>query len=587
MPVSLTAGMLSLFLYVSAPTQVAMGGILEDLPARRDLTLQEFLQLVVENNESLQAKVLDVEIARRKGKATYGQFEPELFGGYSREANKRENTAEQARSQLTGRFEEQNNIYQAGIESLVPTGARIRLGYTLRDLKNNLQGSSTLFGTLGGTNGEFQSFFGVSVSQPLLKNAWESATMAEIRVAALNSAVAFQEYRRQMMIVISTAEASYWNLYLAQEQVNTFRESVSLADTVLRDAREKMQAGKGTELEILEAQSAMGLRKSRLNEAIQKLYEAANQVTTLYGASPTLTNVMVHAVDQPELVNTDLSFFDTWRTAFDYNPDYLAQRQRCTIEGVRLAYANNQMLPQLDLKGSYGLNGLGTTPGESWDDIQHTGFPSWSLGFELRIPLAGNIKARNERAAAQLSQKRALIDLKSLENQIANAAHTAIQKIRSKEESVPDAESVVSYVTNLLQSEMTRLEAGKIESRRVLEVEAALLEARSTLTETMVNYRRALLEKELIEGALLRNRGLEMTRNELQVRTARLVSGGSVSAEDFQNTLQQLSELYGGTNRVAEPNARFAEPQDLELKNMLRQRMLELDETPTAEPPKK
>src|SRR5439155_15873177 len=99
-------------------------------PAAADLTMDIFLKRVLERNESLQAKMLEVEINRRKARGEYGAFEPEVFGSVSREANKRENTAEQATSQLSDQFNERNNIYQGGLETLVPTGAKVRLGYT-------------------------------------------------------------------------------------------------------------------------------------------------------------------------------------------------------------------------------------------------------------------------------------------------------------------------------------------------------------------------------------------------------------------------------------------------------------------------
>src|SRR6266516_1044993 len=89
-------------------------------PAAADLTLDLFLKRVLERNESLQAKMLEVEINRRKARGEYGAFEPEVFGSVSREANKRENTAEQ-QSNLNGAntFTERNNIYQGGLETLV------------------------------------------------------------------------------------------------------------------------------------------------------------------------------------------------------------------------------------------------------------------------------------------------------------------------------------------------------------------------------------------------------------------------------------------------------------------------------------
>src|SRR5258706_8582444 len=62
-----------------------------------DLTLHDFLLLVIEHNESLQVRVLEFEIAQKKFNAERGIFEPEVVLSYDRVKNKRENTAEQRR----------------------------------------------------------------------------------------------------------------------------------------------------------------------------------------------------------------------------------------------------------------------------------------------------------------------------------------------------------------------------------------------------------------------------------------------------------------------------------------------------------
>jgi len=99
-----------------------------------DLTLKDFLQRVVERNETLQTHMLEVEISRRKYKAERGIFEPEFFASYERNRTLRENTAEQSGALFNqSTFSELNNVYNSGLESLVPSGARIRVGYTLRD----------------------------------------------------------------------------------------------------------------------------------------------------------------------------------------------------------------------------------------------------------------------------------------------------------------------------------------------------------------------------------------------------------------------------------------------------------------------
>ncbi len=74
--------------------------------------------------------------------------------------------------------------------------------------------------------------------------------------------------------------------------------------------------------------------------------------------------------------------------------------------GIGMTVAKSNTLPQLDLKASYGLNGLGETVGLSSDQIARGSYASWSAGFELRVPILGGRKTRHEYELAQLRVQR-------------------------------------------------------------------------------------------------------------------------------------------------------------------------------------
>jgi outer membrane protein TolC len=524
----------------------AVGPVLRaELPAEAaasdDLTMKIFLQRVLDYNESIQVKLLEMEVARRKLLAERGIFEPELVGSAEHVDTQRENTLEQRRSQGIDVFKERNNIYNAGLESLIPSGARVRLGYTLRDLDNNL--ASSFLGPESFTN-QYSAFFGASLTQPLLKNFGAGASLANIRLAAVTSEIAFNDYRKQMMLVIAAAEAAYWNLHMAQQQLLFFQESVALAETILKDNRTRLQAGKGSELEVLEAESGLALRRSKQSEAFQKYYEAANRLASFYSGSVVRTNRFVLVVDQPEATDLAPTFFESWSVAYDQNPDYQIQRKRLIAEGIRVAYAKNQRLPQLDLRASYGLNGLGATPAESWDDVERADFPSWSVGMELRVPLGGGIRVRHELDAAKLREKQALLGLQELETQIANGLDTALRKVRSARDNVQSYQALVNFNENLLKSQLARLEVGKVESRKVLEVEADLLEARNAVVDAKVQFERALIELELIQGSVLKSRHLEVNQKDLETATALVVRNGRLTDDQYEKFLKAVRWEY-------------------------------------------
>ena len=177
---------------------------------------------------------------------------------------------------------------------------------------------------------------------------------------------------------------------------------------------------------------------------------------------------------------------------------------------IRLAFTANQRWPQLDLKASYGLNGLGGDTGASWDEIQDGEYESWTLGVELRVPLAGGIQERNDLAAARLRKKQALLNLQAIEVDLANSLHAVIRKVSGARERADNYGIVADFNEKLLKTELSRLEAGKSDSRKVLEVEDDLLEAKIAALQSLVEYQQALIELELVSGTLLQNRGWEV-----------------------------------------------------------------------------
>ena len=516
-----------------------------------DLTLRDLVGRVLERNETIQSKLLDFEAHRRRSRGEWGVFEPELTASVGREVNNRKNTAEQQTSLLTPSFHETNNVYEGGLDGLIPTGARLRLGYNLRDLQNNLQPLR------GVTNSEFQTFFGFSASQPLLKNFGHAATMAAIRLSAISNNLAFQEYRRGLMAVVSAAEGTYWNLFLAQEQVRFFEESVKTAETILNDNRTRLGAGKGAELEVMESEAGLGLRRAKLGEARQKVLEAVNRVVSLYAEEVSPAHAEVRVVDAPPLPEELPEYRLLREVAFNLNPDYLAAEARISQSMVRLGYARNQRLPELDLKGSYGLNGLGRTPGDAWTDIEHQNEPSWYVGAEFRIPLGGGIRSRHELAAARLDLDSAELSLRGLHTEIVNGMDTAWHKLQSTQASVSNYQASVRYNRSLLDSALTRLEAGKLESRKVLEIEADLFESRLSVAESLVRYQLAALELEMIQGVLLQRRHLDLTQAELRSSTKGLLrnhySGGAGDSDGFRRGAQPHGVALGTADPASMP----------------------------------
>ncbi|MBU6409087.1 MAG: TolC family protein [Verrucomicrobia bacterium] len=545
-------------LAASCAAIAAEGGLSAEETNAVPLGLQDYLQQVLDHNEALQAQMLDAAVNRHKESAQWGVFEPALTASVTREANKRTNSVVQ-QATYSGQlfFSERNTIYDGGIEQLIPWGGKVRLGATMSDLGNNVNPYPFLTVTNATFIQQYESFVGASLTQPLLKNGGLGATMAAIRLAALDSDIAFEQYRRQLMLTIYQAEGAYWNLYFAQEQVEFYDKSVSVAGEILEDARGKVTAGQGSELDVMQAQSALALRETKRDEAVQNYYDALGRLLTLTGAAPppeipASGGMRFRILDSPYTTNEPSAYQEDYEEAFGLNPDYLIERQKLRQERLRYDFAWNQLLPELDFKAAYGFNGLGTTPGDSWDAATRGATPSWSVGLELTMPLGGNIQGSNLYEAARLSAQEEYLKVKSVATQIGNDLNTAIEKARTWRQSAGSYQTVVQYNKELLQTELARLKAGTVQVELVLETEADLLDSRQDLANALTQYRDALLQIELLDGSILKDRGMDVTRDELRQQTERdLRHNPNFSA---QNTLSPLTPVFTPAPPPSNPN---------------------------------
>lgn len=484
-------------------------GAAETAPAAtagpRALTLAEFRRQVAEANQSIYSKRLELEISRTQARGERGLYEPGFVGSASQNRTERENSIEQALNQNSPLFLEDATRGSAGVEGLLPMGGKYWVGASLDDLSNNL----TNYWTRTSYIDQYLGFAGVRLTQPLLKNAGQASVLARVRLADAEVEVKHQAYRRQMMSVIAQGELAYWTLALAHYRVGVRRDSMGIAGKILDDNRRRVAAGKMSEVEVFEAEAGVAGRRAQLEDATQEAVAAANLVRTFLSESADGSPQALEAADRPEIRAADVDFPAAMKKALLCHPDYLAQLSIIRQEEVRVAYARTQRWPQLDLVASYGLNGLGESADDAFQKIGDAGYEAWSVGAELRIPLGGGIRERADLAAAKQRKQQALVDLKTAEIQIGNTLQTVLRQVESTKEQADQQKAVADIGAKLLQAEMGRLDGGKSDSRRVLQIEQELVDARLEHMRSLVAHCKAWLDLEIAEGVLLEARSLE------------------------------------------------------------------------------
>jgi outer membrane protein TolC len=463
------------------------------------LELRETLEQVLAANLRLRAGDLERAVSRERVKAEWAIFEPAILATATVEANRRQNTQEQFLSQRASVFDERNESYTGALEGLLPTGGKLRLGAQWRRLENNLQ-------ILGGR--EDVTFAGATLTQPLLRGGGWTGIASQIKLAAADSDLALQEYRRQLGLVLSQTELAFWDLVAGQELVALRRQSFGVAERVLSDNRERVAAGRMTDLDILQAEAGLELRRSGVAEAQQRVLESGTLLSSFLGRSAAGDAITADAI----LTATDAapSLEELLEGVHERHPAYLAQTIRLKQEGIRLAYARNQRWPQVDLRASYGLNGLGDGLDRSYDAMASKQFPAWYLGVDVRVPIFAGIRERSQVRAAKIRKEQSLLELRAVEIEILNRVSSLRQRVASLQSRAEALENVVSLNERLLAADLEQLNEGRGDSRRVLEAEQELTDARLEALASRLDHQRALAELLVESGGYLVARGFDL-----------------------------------------------------------------------------
>lgn len=472
------------------------------------LSLQGFLGKVMEKNNDLKVQQLEWQSNEKMVSAARGMYEPALKATAGREGNHVQNTTQQLIQRQNSEFSELNNLWNSSVEGLTPLGGTYRLGSEMKKLQNNL--SSAYSGNT--PDSQYTSFLGVNLTQPLLKGAGYEVTNANIQIARANADIAYEGYRQATVETVARAVQLYWQCYGAQEKLKMRQRSAAIAEEMLRLNKSRYEAGKIDYTGVLDAESGLRLRQALVAAAEQTELTAKRNLVSLFGEyNTTLSPLMVTVVDAPESAHIDADYVKSLDKAYKSYPQYLSAQMTVEREKTRMAYAKNQRLPQLDLKGSYGYNGLATDLKASLDKAIQKEYLSWSVGVELMVPLLGNIKNRNEYDAARLRQEQARYRLEMQKVELANQMEIVAGLVQRVYDQVLNYEKVVVLNAELTKAEEMRFRLGKSDIRVMFEREESYLKVRESLLDSRLAYQYALVNQYALEGTLLEHYKLSET----------------------------------------------------------------------------
>ena len=359
------------------------------------------------------------------------------------------------------------------------------------------------------------------------------------------------DVKQQIIQTVGSVERAFYNLIADRQNLIIAENSLKNAQEDLRIMKIKTDVGTEAKTRLPQLEAEVYSRQASL---ISVRNSFTTQVNTLKSL---MTDDFATAIDKElspvgELnpVQTVFSRTDSWDKALNNRPDILKSTIALERADIRLKFNKNQLYPQLDLIGSYGLSGSDSAdimhmydgkayanrvynpefnPADpnskrflskpfvsraaafnpTFRDIRRGDYPNYSVGLQLNIPIP-NRSARANYKTAQAQKETAILQHKRLEQSIMIDIDSLIRSAESSFERIESTRLARVSGELAVQNERTLRDEGASTDFVVLRAERDLTSRRYSEIRAKADYLIALVRLAEAEASILDKHGINV-----------------------------------------------------------------------------
>ncbi len=470
---------------------IASAGVKKNL----EIGMVDCVAMALNNNSEINIKRISPKIEDANVLIQKSKFEPRLSFDWTMEDN-----TDLTSFTLIGRNPQKTRtgIFNFGYDEKFVTGTDVAF-----DFFNTRTASNSL---IQNPNPMFDSEAQVTVTQPLLKGFGVTVNKADFLIAKNNKLKSLQEFMQEVIRVLTDVKKTYYNFQYAQEQYQVAKTSLKRVEDLLNINKERYAKGLASNIDVVESEAEVARIEELLYaaEAMMKSAEDDLRYITNLVDDPTLWNANLVLLEGLDYTKKEVGLVDSILIAFDHRPDYEAAKLDLKNKDISVIFYKNNMLPTLDLVGTYGLNGLDKIYEK---DLAHIGggkYQDWSIGVNAKLPLfSDNEKGKYEKA--KLEKKRAIIAFKRLEQKIILEVRNAVRNVEISYKMLEASKKSLESERLNYEAQETRFKAGLVSTLDMVTYQERLARAEVNYVKGIIDYNITLLELAKAEGMTLIN----------------------------------------------------------------------------------
>lgn len=451
---------------------------------------------------------------------------------------------------------QKNTSVSAGAAGILPGGQQYSV---------NVSGKQTYDNTTINTfDPYYPTIFSVNFSQPLLRGRGITQASRQLQLAQIGQQTTTAQTLSTVSSTIAQVQNTYWDLVAAWRNVAI--QEQGLKDTIAQQHSNVRLAKSGASapIDVVQVNTQVAVFRQQVFSALQNVALLQNQLKSelttnpddaLWNANLVPTTPVLQLPSQPSLA-------DLVTQALRNRPEIAAVRDQLQAAGVNVAYAQDQVKPQVNLQLGYTSNGFagnvippgpffqssaqqviainqlitavnstlppsqqipalptGTQPvpaylqgglDQSIKNLLTNKFPVYSAGVQVTFPI-GDHTAKAELAVAQEQQRAAQIQEANTIQRVTMDVRNALQAFQSAQAQLAAATEARKASEQVLASEERRFRAGASTTFLVLQREIELADNRGRELQAQTNLNKAVVDLQQATGTILSANNVNVT----------------------------------------------------------------------------
>ncbi|MCK5851570.1 TolC family protein [bacterium] len=464
------------------------------------ITLRECIAMGLEENLGLTIARYNPALEWEGIRLERSVFDPQFYGIYQWSGSKTPRPYEKYfitgdRNIVVGNQTRYSSGFEGNISGKFITGLKYSIG--MGQEKNYLDP-----GGVDGWKAQYGTTVAGSLEIPLLKNFGIGVNLAPMRIQRNNWRISKEQLNDDVQNLTTDIINYYWTLYFIREDASAKEYTLRLALELLKINTAKVKVGMAAPIEITQAKAKIALQEEQLIVAQNNILNAEDRLRQIINYNmhdllrpKALRPIEYHLVpaEKPDVV--DISFDEV--KCIDQAIKY---RQSLQIAGLKYRNANesmkiakNNLLPEVNVRGGLGYDGLGGNYGNAYDD-QYTGrHPDWSVGLEVSFPIFYNEPVATYRRA-KYNKDQAKISVKQEKQNIAVEVRTALRNVIADRKRIQATQEGTKEAQETLRAEQEKFNVGQSTTFLVLQYQDDLATALSSEIRSLADWRISLSE---------------------------------------------------------------------------------------------